>query len=253
MGELAQLLWWQQLKWRRLRWLQQLQARGFGGGGARGLGFAVRTPARGPGCRGGACKNPRGASDGLTERAGVRGQRARSEGLRCALGCGRRAGRSQTRCGEVVAALFLPPARAGAPLSSLLASWGDPHAGAGPGLGARGPGARIPCLPPHPTICSAPPRPEVPHPQRLVPGSGMAAGPLSWDVSPRVTRPFWVLHRGRRKVRRRSPGLGLRSPALGDLGQVPSPLWASLFPSLQNDGLDFKLGAWFCQEVEGNG
>ncbi|CAK7314353.1 hypothetical protein VULLAG_LOCUS18249 [Vulpes lagopus] len=47
MGELAQLPWWQRLKWRRLRWLQQPRARGFGGG-ARGLGCAVRTPARGP-------------------------------------------------------------------------------------------------------------------------------------------------------------------------------------------------------------
>ncbi|KAJ8776439.1 hypothetical protein J1605_015462 [Eschrichtius robustus] len=56
MGELAQLPWWRRLKWRwlrRLLQLQQLRARGFGGG-AGGLGCAVRTPARGPGCWGGA-------------------------------------------------------------------------------------------------------------------------------------------------------------------------------------------------------
>ncbi|XP_008003007.3 two pore channel protein 1 isoform X1 [Chlorocebus sabaeus] len=53
MRELAQLPWWRWLKWQRLRRLQQLRARGFGGG-AGGLGCVVRTPARGPGCRGGA-------------------------------------------------------------------------------------------------------------------------------------------------------------------------------------------------------
>lgn len=52
-----------------------------------------------------------------------------------------------------------------------------------------------------------------------------------------MTRPFWVLSRGRSKVRGRSTGLGLRSPALCDLGRVPSPPWASLFP-LANDGFE---------------
>lgn len=83
MGELAQLLWWQRLKWRwlrRLLQLQQFRARGFGGG-AGGLGCAVRTPARGPGCWGGACKNSGGVRVGLMERAGVRGQGARREGI----------------------------------------------------------------------------------------------------------------------------------------------------------------------------
>lgn len=50
-------------------------------GGARSLGCTVLSPARSPGCWGGACKNLGGARDGLTERAGVRGQRARSKGL----------------------------------------------------------------------------------------------------------------------------------------------------------------------------
>lgn len=199
MGERAQLRWWQRLKWRRLRWLRRVQARGFGGGGARGLGCAVRTPARGPGCWGGACKNPRGASDGLTERSGVRGQRARSEGLRCALGKGRRAGRAQTGCGEVIAALFSlqPGSGLGARSPNSRLPGATPTRGTRPGLGARGAGARIPCPPPHPAICSAPWRPEAPHAQRLVPGSAMAAGPLSWDLTPRMTLPFWVLCRGR--------------------------------------------------------
>ncbi|XDB59170.1 hypothetical protein AB1E18_012571 [Capra hircus] len=61
MGELAQLPWWQRLRWRflrRLLQLQQLRARGFGGC-ASGLCCAVRTPAVGPSCWGGACKNSR--------------------------------------------------------------------------------------------------------------------------------------------------------------------------------------------------
>lgn len=78
---MAQLPRWQQLKWRRWRRLQQLLARGFGGGAGR-LGCTVPSPARGQDCWGGACKNSRGVRDGLTERAGVRGQRARSKGLR---------------------------------------------------------------------------------------------------------------------------------------------------------------------------
>lgn len=72
MVELAQLPWWQRLKWRRLRPLQQLQAPSFGGG-AGGLRCAVRTPVRHPGCWGGACKNPRDAGARLVEGEG-RGQ-----------------------------------------------------------------------------------------------------------------------------------------------------------------------------------
>lgn len=65
MRELAQLLWWQRLERRRRR-LQQLRARGFdgGGGAASRLGCRVPSPVRGPGCWGGACKNPRGAREG---------------------------------------------------------------------------------------------------------------------------------------------------------------------------------------------
>lgn len=81
MGELAQLPWWRWLKWRRLRRLQQLRARGFGGG-AGGLGCVVRTPARGPGCWGGACKNPRDARTWPEGEGRDQGQRARSKGLR---------------------------------------------------------------------------------------------------------------------------------------------------------------------------
>lgn len=117
-----------------------------------------------------------------------------------------------------------------------------PRGGPDQGWGARGAGARIPCPPPHPAICSAPWRPEAPHPRRLVPGSRMAAGPLSWDLSPRMTLPFWVLYRGRSRARGRSAGLGLRSPALCDLGQVPSPLWASLFPLCRMMGLNSNWG-----------
>ncbi|XP_030794161.1 two pore calcium channel protein 1 isoform X2 [Rhinopithecus roxellana] len=62
MRELAQLPWWRWLKWRRLRRLQQLRARGFGGG-AGGLGCVVRTPARGPGCWGGAYASNGGISE----------------------------------------------------------------------------------------------------------------------------------------------------------------------------------------------
>lgn len=114
MGELAQLPWWQLLKWRRRR-LQQLPARGFGGGAGR-LGCTVPSPARGPVCWGGACKNPRGARDGLTEGAGGRGQRARSKGLPLVLGCGRWSGRAQ-RDSEEVIARFSPssPSRGFAP------------------------------------------------------------------------------------------------------------------------------------------
>lgn len=85
MRELAQLPWWQWPKWWRRQRLQQLRAWGFDGG-ARSLGCTVLSPARGPGCWGGACKNLGGARDGLTERAGVRGHRARSKGLQLGTG-----------------------------------------------------------------------------------------------------------------------------------------------------------------------
>nr|XP_019589424.1 PREDICTED: two pore calcium channel protein 1 [Rhinolophus sinicus] len=61
MGELAQLPWWQKLKWRRRR-LQQLSARGFGGGAGR-LGCTVPSPARGPVCWGGAYASNGGVSE----------------------------------------------------------------------------------------------------------------------------------------------------------------------------------------------
>lgn len=111
MGELAQLPWWQRLRWRflrRLLQLQQLRARGFGGC-AGGLCCAVRTPAVGPGCWGGACKNSRHVRDGQR-----RGQRSRGRGLGVkgcfwVFGCGRRAGRAKRGCGEVHCCASLPP------------------------------------------------------------------------------------------------------------------------------------------------
>ncbi|XP_045056576.2 two pore channel protein 1 isoform X5 [Desmodus rotundus] len=60
MRELAQLLWWQRLKWRQQQqrwWLQQLQARGLNSGAAGRLGCTVLSPARGPGCWGAYASN----------------------------------------------------------------------------------------------------------------------------------------------------------------------------------------------------
>lgn len=121
MGELAQLPRWQQLKWRRWRRLQQLLARGFGGGAGR-LGCTGPSPARGQDCWGGACKNLRG----VRERSRVRGREVR--------GCGWLAGEAgragpEGLQGSRRALLSAARARALHPLSSP-ASWDDPHAGA---------------------------------------------------------------------------------------------------------------------------
>lgn len=148
MGELAQLPWWQKLKWRRRRRrLQQLPARGFGGDAGR-LGCTVPSPARGPVCWGGACKNPRGARDGLTEGAGVRGQRARSKGSRLGTWVWEavRAGPEGQR-GSHRALLSLKPKPGFCTLSVLPRLPGaTPTRGPTPGLGARGAGARTPLV-----------------------------------------------------------------------------------------------------------
>lgn len=150
MGELAQLLWWRRLKWRwlrRLLQLQQLRAWGFGGG-AGGLGCAVRTPARGPGCRGGACKNPRGAKGGLRERAGVRGQGARSAGLRLGIGMWEAGRRAQKGCGEVIDGLLSLQPWSGGPRMGIAGE--SPGKGEGSQGCARGAGARTPLRSPPP-------------------------------------------------------------------------------------------------------
>lgn len=141
MRELAQLLWWQRLKWRQQQqrwWLQQLQARGLNSGAAGRLGCTVLSPARGPGCWG-ACKNLRGARDGLRkgQGSGVRGSGVRVRGYRWVPECGQRGqGGPKGTAGKSPRA-SLPVVQAGTlhPLSSSSALWGDPLSEAQPWIG----------------------------------------------------------------------------------------------------------------------
>lgn len=175
-----------------LRRLLQLQPLSFGGG-FRGLGCVVWTPVRGPGCSGGACKNPRGARECLTERAGVRGQRARSRGLRLVFGVWEAGSQGPRRSHRHA---FLPIVQAGAlrPLSSPAASWGYPRSWARTRAGSTWSWS------PHSPsvlfslICSSLWRPQATHlasdsdpGQAALGDSRMAAGPLSRDLSPGVT------------------------------------------------------------------